>query len=84
MTNEQKIKDLMTEVVDRTDYFTKQLLSRVMYHKWCDYKNVTPRPYPYADAGSQDYASTAVDMLGYDDASVTDMIAFLRDRGDRV
>lgn len=68
----------------KTDFYTKQLLARAMYHKWCDYKNVDPRPYPYADAGSQDYSSTAVDMLGYDDVSVETLEGFLRDRGDRV
>lgn len=74
----------MTDITKQVDAYTTQLLARVMYHKWCDYKNVTPRPYPYADAGSQDYAATAVEMLGYDDDGVAYLRDYLTERGDNV
>lgn len=52
------------------------LMARVMYLRWCEHKGFEPRPYPYADAGSTDYAHTAIEYLGYDD----DAIEALRER----
>lgn len=46
------------------------LMARVMYLRWCEFRNFEPRPYPYADAGSMDYAATAIEYLGYDDEAI--------------
>lgn len=48
----------------------QQMLARAMYLSWCKYKKVTPKPGLYADSGSLDYASVAIDMLGYDDEAI--------------
>jgi hypothetical protein len=69
-------------VSKKTETYVVQMLARAMYHKWCDHKNLTPRPYPYTDAGSNDYAITAVDLLGYDDDSIKNLEDFLVERGD--
>lgn len=64
--------------------YAKQLLARAMYHKWCEFKNFPPKRFPYVSDGSIDYADTAIEMLGYDDESITIMEEFLAERGDPV
>ena len=66
------------------DAYVTQLVARAMYHSWCKHKNVTPRPYPYADAGSQDYARVAVALLGYEEDAVKDIEETLREECDRL
>lgn len=65
-----------------TDAYAHQLLARAMYHKWCKHHARTPRPWPYADAGSMDYAATAIDLLGYDDEAIVVIEDQLSDWGD--
>lgn len=67
-----------------TRLYARLLLSRAMYHKWCSFKNVKPRPWPYVDAGSQDYAAVAIDLLGYDDDGINELELYLRSEGDDV
>jgi hypothetical protein len=55
------------------DAYVKELLARLMYLQWCRHKAFDPRPFPYSDAGSKDYASVAVDVLGYDAEAVSDL-----------
>ena len=52
------------------EVIVQQMLARAMYLSWCKYKKVEPRAGMYADAGSLDYASVAIDMLGYDDEAI--------------
>jgi hypothetical protein len=60
----------MQDVVDTEELYVTQMLARAMYLNWCDYKNFTPKPGMYADAGSQDYARVAVDLLSYDEEAI--------------
>jgi hypothetical protein len=62
-------------VSNRDDIYVTQLVARAMYHAWCKHKHLTPRPFPYSDAGAQDYASVAVGLLGYDQDSINDIEA---------
>lgn len=61
------------------DAYVKELLSRLMYLQWCRFKSFDPRPYPYSDAGSREYASLAVDLLGYDDGVIDDLEEVMED-----
>jgi hypothetical protein len=71
---------LKTDVLK--DAYVKELLARVMYMQWCRFKSFDPRPYPYSDAGSRDYASIAVDILGYDDDVIKDLEEVVADWSD--
>ena len=46
------------------------MLARVLYERFCEFKKFTPRDEPYVDPAMLDYASIAVDMLGYDQNSI--------------
>lgn len=56
------------------DAYVTGLLARAMYLRWCEHKGFDPRPGMYADAGSMDYATVAVDILGYDDQAIARLL----------
>jgi len=60
----------MQDVVDTEEIYVTQLLARAMYLNWCSYKGFEPKAGMYADAGSQDYARVAVDLLSYDEEAI--------------
>jgi len=60
----------MQDVVDTEELYVTQLLARAMYLNWCSYKGFNPKGGMYADAGSQDYARVAVDLLSYDEEAI--------------
>jgi hypothetical protein len=41
-----------------------------MYLQFCKHKGFDPRPYPYADDAGRDYATVAINYLGYDDHAI--------------
>jgi hypothetical protein len=52
------------------DLKVEYMLARVLYERFCDYKQFTPRKQPYVDPAMLDYASLAVEYLGYDDDAI--------------
>lgn len=66
------------------EMYVTQLVGRVMYRKYADYKGFAIKPWPYVDPGSQDYAMVAVRTLGYEEATIPDIEDQLRELGDDV
>jgi hypothetical protein len=55
---------------NRNDFYAHSLLSRAMYLQFCKHKGFDPRPYPYSDDAGRDYATVAINYLGYDDHAI--------------
>ena len=62
--------------------YVTQLLARTMHRAWCAHNGHKPRPWPYSDPGSQDYARIAVRYLGYEPSSIKDLEDDLVEAGD--
>lgn len=53
------------------DMKVNYMLARVLYERFCEYKGFKQRPQPYVDPAMLDYASIAVQYLGYDSVAVS-------------
>jgi len=62
--------------------YVMTLLARRMYRQLCDFKNVEPWKYPYVDSGSIDYATLAVEYLGFSEDSIVKLEDYLMEVGD--
>ena len=62
--------------------YVMTLLARRMYRQLCDFKGVEPWKYPYVDSGSIDYATLAVEYLGFSEDSIVKLEDYLTEVGD--
>ena len=67
----------MSEEMERT--YVTQLVGRAMYLRYAKYKGYNIKPWPYVDPGSQQYADTAVELLGYQPDDIPEIAKALED-----